>query len=86
MLGLDHLRLIKTHVFETPLDSSPLESIQTDIRADAFAQDILDHIVPSHSSCSCATNNRNDYNQFTEKDGLFLKIEHHQYVHGINTQ
>ena len=72
MLGPDRLQLMITHVFEAPLDSSLLESIRTDIKVDAFAQDILDHIIENHASCSRLTNDRKDYDQFTWHDGLLF--------------
>ena len=48
------------HVFKAPLDSSLLKLIHTDIEANAFAQDILDHIIECRASCSRSTNNRKD--------------------------
>ena len=61
------------HVFEAPLDSSLLESIRKDLEFDAYAQDILDHIVQSRSSCSQSTNNRKDYGKFSSHDGLLFR-------------
>ena len=52
LLGRDRLWPIKTHVFEPPLGSNLLKSIRTDIKDDAFTQDILDHIVESCASSS----------------------------------
>ena len=62
-----------SHVLEAPLDSSLLESIRTDIKADAFAQGILDHIVEKRASCSRSTNDRKDYHLFTWYDGLLFR-------------
>ena len=73
LLGPDRLRLMTTHVFEAPLDSSLLKSIRTDIKADAFAQDILDHIIENRASCSRSANDRKDYHLFTWDDGLLFR-------------
>ena len=73
LLGPDRLRLMTTHVFEAPLDSSLLKSIRTDIKADAFAQDILDHIIENRASCSRSANDRKDYHLFTWYDGLLFR-------------
>ena len=59
-MGPDRLRLIRTHVFEAPLDSSLLEFIRIDIKANAFAQDLLDHIIECRASYSRSANDRKD--------------------------
>ena len=50
MLGLARLQAII--VFDTPLDSSIVDTIHYDLKAKVFAQDILDHIDRNRTSCS----------------------------------
>jgi hypothetical protein len=62
-----------THAFDVPIDSSLLGTLRTDIEADGFAQDILDHIIPSRTSCSKSKVPRVDYSMFKWHDGLLFR-------------
>ena len=62
LLGPNHLRLMAFHAIDTPGDSSLLDSIWEHIEINEFAQDILNHIIPHHASCSQSQKPRQDYN------------------------
>ena len=50
-----------------------ISTIRTDLEADKFAQDVLNHIIPDRASCSSSVNSRNDYNQFSWHDNLLFR-------------
>ena len=62
-----------THAFDVPTDSSLLGTLHTDIEADGFAQDILDHIISGRTSCSKSKDSRMDYSMFKWHDGLLFR-------------
>ena len=52
LLGPNSLRLMAANAITTLEDSTLLDSIRDHIATDAFANDVLDHIVPDRASCS----------------------------------
>ena len=72
LLGLHRLRLMTMHTTNTPEDSSLLDTIREHIVADAFAQEILNHIIPNRASNSQSQNPHQDYTQFIWHDGLLF--------------
>ena len=73
LLGPDRLQVMVTNAFKTPTDSILISTIRTDLEADEFAQDVLNHIIPDRASCSRSMNSRKDYNQFSWHDNLLFR-------------
>ena len=73
LLSPSRLQLMVTNVAETTLDSKFLDSIRSSIGSNDFAQDILDHIVPNHASCSQSKFSCMDYGNFSWHDGIFYR-------------
>ena len=61
-----------TSVFDTPLDSSIIDTMREDLKTYVFAQAILDQINPSRASCSRSPQSSTDYRQFKWHDGLLF--------------
>jgi hypothetical protein len=72
LLALDCLRLMMVNAFKAPTESILLDSIRTNISKDAFAQDILDHIVPERPCYSRSQHSCMDYGKFTWNKGLLF--------------
>ena len=73
LLGPDRLQVMVVNAFKMPTDSMLISTIRTDLEADEFAQDVLNHIIPDRASCSRSVNSRNDYNQFSWHDNLLFR-------------
>ena len=73
LLGPDRLRVMAIHTINTPGDSRLLDSIREQIATDAFAQEVLSHIIPHRASSSQSKNPRLDYTQFNWHDGLLFR-------------
>ena len=73
LLGPNRLRLMAMHTINTPGDSQFLDSIREHIATDAFAQEVLSHIILDRASSSESQNPRLDYTQFTWHDGLLFR-------------
>ena len=61
------------NAFKMPTDSILISTIHTDLEANEFAQDVLNHIIPDHASCSRSVNSCKDYNQFSWHDNLVFR-------------
>ena len=61
-----------TTVFDNLLDSSIIDTIHHNLKTNVFAQETLDHIVPSHICCSQSQHSYTDFTQFKWHDGLLF--------------
>ena len=65
LLGPDRLQVMAANAFKMPTYSMLISTIRTDLEADEFVQDVLNHIIPDRASCSRSVNYRKDYNKFS---------------------
>ena len=71
--GPDRLQVMAANAFKMSTDSMLIRTIRTDLEADEFAQDVLNHIIPDRASCSRSVNSRNSYNQFSWHDNSLFR-------------
>jgi hypothetical protein len=79
LLNPNRLQLMVPDISERLSGSGFLDSIRSKIGSNNFAQDILDHIIPDHASCSRSKFSRVHYNNFSWRDG-FLFRNNHMYI------
>ena len=83
LLGPGRVRQMISNISQAPLDSSLQDQISSDINGDLFAQDILDHILPDHATCSRNNKSHTDYDQFSWRNGFLFRKDLLYILHAL---